>query len=174
MKIKQLHLGADHGGFAIKEELKPGLVEQLTAGGTLSDWGAHSWQSDDDYPQFGHAVAQAVTAAAASCDQDPEVWGILFCRSGAGMNMVANRYPLARAALCHCVKDAQQAREHNNANIVVLEGDRIGVDEARAILQTFFATPFGGGRHVRRLQQLADQSSTKLQPLITTNQAAAQ
>lgn len=156
MKIQQLHIGTDHGGFQVKEELKSWLAERVeNDGGVVEDHGAREFQPEDDYPHFGHLVAETVEMAQEPEDKNPSVFGLLLCRSGSGMAIVANRYPHVRAVVCRSVGDARHAREHNNANVVVLEGDFVTNDEARAITQTFFDTPFGGGRHVRRVKQLA-------------------
>jgi RpiB/LacA/LacB family sugar-phosphate isomerase len=156
MKIKALYLGTDHGGFAIKAILRPWLEELAgQAGGEVRDFGAKRLKPDDDYPEFAQPVARRVNQAAEAVDHDPTVWGVLLCRSGAGMAIVANRFPHNRAVVCRSVEDARHAREHNNANIVVLEGDYVTDAEAKAIVQTFFGTKFGGGRHARRLRQIA-------------------
>lgn len=155
MTIKSLFIGTDHGGFAIKQTLKPWLAELA---GQIDDLGAKTLDPDDDYPQFGRAVAEQVNSAAEPVEADPTVWGLLLCRSGAGMAIAANRFPSVRAVVCRSVEDARHAREHNNANVVVLEGDYVTDAEAKAIVQTFLGTKFGGGRHARRLRQISGGS----------------
>ncbi len=154
MKIKQLYSGADHGGWKIKQELLAWLAGPVSAAGEIMDLGADHLDPDDDYPLFAKAVSSRVSESREPVDQDPTVWGLLLCRSGAGMTILANRYPFVRAVVCRSVEDARHAREHNNANVVVLEGDYITLGEARAVIQAFLTTPFEGGRHARRLRQI--------------------
>lgn len=155
MKIKQLFIGTDHGGYRIKEVLKPWLEQQTGSRQAIVDKGALEFNPDDDYPLFGREVAEAIEAAAEPVDDDPTVFGLLLCRSGSGMAIVANRYPHVRAVVCRSVGDARHAREHNNGNVVVLEGDFLTDEEARAIVRTFLETKFGRGRHARRIKQIA-------------------
>lgn len=154
-----IFIGADHGGFLLKEELKKMLAEKsdqvFSHQPEVHDVGAFTHDPTDDYPQFGQAVAGKVAQSAPILDQDPENWGVLICRSGGGMAIAANRTPKIRAVVCRTIQDVDHARRHNNANVIVLEGDHIGPDAAWQCLQTFITTPFEGGRHTRRVQALA-------------------
>ena len=159
MKPQHIYIGSDHGGWQVKQELVPWLREQYPA---VEDMGAQELNPEDDYPVFAQRVGERVSHAALSLGltpasaQNPETVGILLCRSGAGMTIVANRFPLVRAVVCRNQDDARLAREHNNANIVVLEGDHVSIEEAKSIISSFLETEFAGGRHARRLEQIAD------------------
>lgn len=152
-----IFLGADHGGFELKEFLKTQLA--LSAEHQLKDAGAFALNPTDNYPEFAQEVAHAVSQASESADADqhisePQTWGILICRSGGGMAIAANRHKLVRAVVCRTLEDVDHARRHNNANILVLEGDHLVPETAMALVQSFLGTPFDGGRHERRVQQL--------------------
>jgi ribose 5-phosphate isomerase B len=138
-------IGSDHGGV----ELKDFLVETLRRQGLeLEDLGTRGKESVD-YPDFGRLVALKV--AKGEADR-----GILICTNGIGMSILANKFPGIRAALVQDPKAAQMSREHNNSNILVLGG---GVTEkalAEKILQVWLETPFGGGRHQRRVDKIAE------------------
>ena len=141
----RIAVGADHGGV----DLKSTLIAYLKAQGhTVKDFGTHT-KDACDYPEFSFVTAEAV----ASGDYDA---GVLICRSGIGMAMCANKVRGIRAARCETVKQAELARAHNNANVLVLSGDFINEETARKVLQTFLETPFEGGRHQRRVQQIND------------------
>ncbi len=135
-------LGADHGGF----EMKKALIEALNAKGVNAiDAGAHELNPKDDYPVFGAAVARMVSRGEASC-------GILVCRSGVGMGIVANRIPGVRAAIANDERTARLSREHNCSNVLVIPGDIVNDRKALKIIQAWMDTPFSGeARHRRRL-----------------------
>ncbi len=136
-------LGADHGGFALKQHLKAFLSEQ---GYDVLDLGAYDAQPVD-YPDFAVAVARAVAEARA--------WrGIMIDGAGIGSAMAANKVAGVRAALCYDLTTAQNAREHNDANVLTLGGTLIGTRLAVDITRTFLATEFGGGRHARRVDKI--------------------
>ena len=136
-------LGADHGGFALKEELKKGLTE---LGFDVLDLGTNSTAAVD-YPQYAVAVAQAVA--------DGRAWrGIMVDGAGIGSSMAANKVPGVRAALCYDLTTAANAREHNDANVLTLGGTLIGPRLAADIVKTFLTTAFGGGRHGPRVAQI--------------------
>ena len=137
-------IGADHGGF----ELKRALVRVLRAKGMeVADLGTHS-PAPCDYPTIGVKVAQAV--AGGRFDR-----GILLCKSGIGIAIVANKVPGIRAAVCHDRFDAQRSREHNDANILVLGAEKLGEPKATQVVDVWFRTPFeAGGRHERRVRQI--------------------
>jgi ribose 5-phosphate isomerase B len=136
-------IAADHGGFDLKESLVPVLK---TAGLTVLDLGTTSRESVD-YPEFADALAAALAAGRAQR-------GILICGTGIGISIAANRHPGIRAALCHDGLTARLARQHNDANVLVLGGRVIGIETAKDCLATFLDTPFEGGRHARRVAKL--------------------
>ena len=145
MSGKIVAIGADHAGFELKHTLLTALNDM---GFSILDFGTNDAKSVD-YPEFADAVSDAITAGDAEC-------GVLVCGSGIGMSIRANRHAGVRAALCHDEETARLAREHNDANILVL-GARVMADEvAIKCAQLFFATSFDGGeRHVRRVAKLA-------------------
>lgn len=139
-------IGSDHAGYALKEALKPTLVE---LGHEVIDLGTDSGEVSVDYPIFcvkvGHAVADG--------DADR---GIVIGGSGNGEQMSANKVPGVRAALCNDLYTARYARLHNDANVLSL-GARVAAEGlAQEIVGVFFATEFEGGRHVRRLEELTE------------------
>ncbi len=136
-------IGADHGGFAMKEDLKKFLQEQ---GYSLIDCGTND-TSAVDYPDFALAVAKLVSQGKA--------WrGIAIDGAGIGSCMVANKVPNVRAAMCYDYATAVNSREHNNANVLTLGAGLIGPNLARQIAQTWLATDFGGGRHAGRVDKI--------------------
>ena len=137
-------IGADHGGVA----LKASLVEWLQRRGiAVADLGTHS-PTPCDYPLIGLKVASAV--AQKKFDR-----GILLCKSGIGIAIVANKVPGIRAAVCSDQFDAERARAHNDANVLVLGAEKVREAQARRIVETWCATPFeAGGRHERRVRQI--------------------
>jgi ribose 5-phosphate isomerase B len=136
-------IAADHGGFDLKESLVPVLRE---AGVAVLDLGTTSRESVD-YPEFADALAAALAAGRAQR-------GVLICGTGIGISIAANRHPGIRAALCHDGSTARLARQHNDANVLVLGGRVIGIETAKDCLTTFLTTPFEGGRHARRVAKL--------------------
>ncbi len=147
-------LGADHGGFELKEALKEHLASQ---GVTLADFGTHSTLSTD-YPDYAQAVAQNVIGQKAEL-------GLLCCTTGVGMCMAANKVPGIRAALVVDEQMAQLARKHNNANVLCLGGKITAPGLAKKIVDAFLSAHFEGGRHERRInkmENLASASELKL------------
>lgn len=142
---KRIAIGADHGGFLLKEKIIEELKKKKYK---VSDSGPFS-KDPCDYPAFGFDVAKKVSKKKADR-------GILICRSGIGMAMVANKLPGARAGVCNTVKDAASSREHNDANILVLAADRISTKRALEILKVWLKTKTLGGRHARRVRQIKD------------------
>ncbi len=136
-------LGSDHAGFELKELLKAELLPQ---GYTVLDLGAFGPDSVD-YPDFGHAVAQAIEEGRAPM-------GLIVCGTGIGISIAANRNPAVRAALCHNGLEARLAREHNDANVLALGARIIGTEAAKDALSEFLNTEFGGGRHEGRVAKL--------------------
>jgi len=151
-------LGADHGGFEVKECVKKVLARR---GVEFEDLGCHSRDSVD-YPDYAREVAARVSAGTA--DE-----GILVCTTGIGMSIAANRFPRVYAALCLTPVMAQKARFHNNANVLVLAGDYTSPETATAIVEAWLNHSFSGAeRHQRRLRKidaytpLCDQGSAAL------------
>jgi ribose 5-phosphate isomerase B len=138
-------IGADHGGVELKNRL---VAELRTRGEEVRDVGAHDDVSVD-YPDYGRAVAELVSRGEAAR-------GILLCTNGIGMSIVANRFPGVRAALVSDATAARMAREHNDANVLVLGGGMTGAFHARELLRVFLDTPFAGGRHQRRLDKISE------------------
>ncbi|HEX5001155.1 MAG TPA: ribose 5-phosphate isomerase B [Bacteroidia bacterium] len=143
MKSNKIALGADHAGFTCKETIKEYLKE---TGNTLVDVGTYSEQSVD-YPDFAHQVATRVS------DKSVDI-GILFCGSGNGVAIAANKHKNIRAALCWTPEIARLARMHNNANILCIPARFVDADTAIAITAAFLETEFEGGRHERRVEKI--------------------
>ncbi len=139
-------LGCDHGGYALKEEIKKHLDDRGIA---YQDYGCDS-EASVDYPIYAKKVANAV--ASGECEQ-----GILICGTGIGISIAANKVPGIRAALCHDCFSAQATREHNNANILALGARVVGPGLALMIVDTFLDTPFSNDpRHVRRIGMIEE------------------
>ena len=148
-----LVIASDHGGLELKEELKGLLLER---GVPCEDLGTSDGTSVD-YPDFGERVARRVSESTAQL-------GILVCGTGIGMSIVANKFPGVRAALATDVFMATMAKEHNNANILVLGGRVLDNATARAMVAAWLETEFAGGRHQARLDKItALESALKLQ-----------
>ncbi len=140
---KTIAIAADHAGVGLKATLK----DDLSALGYIPlDLGTHSTESVD-YPDYAHALADALAQEKASL-------GILICGSGIGISIAANRHSHIRAALCHTALEARLARQHNNANVLVLGARIIGVESAKDALQSFLRTEFEGGRHALRVDKI--------------------
>jgi ribose 5-phosphate isomerase B len=136
-------LGADHGGYPMKEALKQVVAE---AGYSVIDCGTNSTESVD-YPDFAYAVAQLVA--------NGQAWrGIIVDGAGIGSCMAANKVPGVRAAMCYDQATAVNSREHNNANVLTLGAGLIGPSLAAQITRTWLETEFGGGRHGRRVDKI--------------------
>jgi ribose 5-phosphate isomerase B len=147
-------IGADHGGFELKEQLKIYLREW---GYQVLDLGTGSAESVD-YPDFAEAVALAVARG--------EAWlGIVLDSVGIGSSIAANKVPGARAALCYDRATARNSREHNDANVLTLGAKLIAPEAAREIVALWLATPFAGGRHQRRVDKIRkiEERSAKLE-----------
>lgn len=138
-------IGADHGGFKLKEEIKKYLDEKEIK---YEDKGAFSEESVD-YPNIAKLVARDVS------DKKADI-GILICRSGIGMSMCANKFKNVRCALCYKEQTAKFARMHNDANMLALGADYISTNDAICILRQFLATEFEGGRHQNRVDLISE------------------
>src|SRR3989338_10991353 len=140
----KIYLGADHGGYKLKEKIKGWMGEW---GYEYEDLGAFELNPDDDYPDFAFAVAKAVA--------NLETFGILACRSGAGVVMAANKVKGIRAGSAHNIESAQHLKAHNNANILAVSGDWLNNAQAKEVIKAFLETKFEAGRHQRRLAKIA-------------------
>jgi ribose 5-phosphate isomerase B len=141
----KIYLGADHGGFKLKEEIKNWLKEW---GHSFEDFGATKFDPEDDYPDFAWPVAVKV-------GHEKGALGILICRSGQGECIVANKAKGARAALAWNEQTAHAARNDDDANILCLAADYTTLDTAKKIVQTFLTTPFGTEeRFLRRVNKV--------------------
>ena len=140
----RIAVASDHAGFDLKELLKRDLLE---AGHDVLDLGTNSAASVD-YPDFGHAMAQAIGSGQAGR-------GVLVCGTGIGISIAANRHPQVRAALVHDETSARLSREHNDANVVAFGQRLIGTETARASLKVFLNTAVEGGRHAGRVAKLS-------------------
>ncbi len=142
----KIAIGSDHGGFELKEVVKPLLVE---LGHEVEDVGCFSADSVD-YPQQAKQVASMVQDGKADR-------GILICGTGIGMSIVANRFKGIRATLCHELFTAEMSRRHNDSNILCMGGRVIGPGLALEMVRVWLSTSFDGGRHSRRLCQIDRQ-----------------
>ena len=139
----EIGLACDHGGFELKEELKPFLK---SLGCEPVDPGTFN-EDSVDYPDYGILVAEKVSRGEFEK-------GVLICGTGIGMSIVANKFRGVRAALVNELYSARCSREHNDANILVLGGRVVGRELAKEIVRTWLTTPFTGGRHKRRLEKI--------------------
>lgn len=138
----KVYIASDHAGYEMKEAIKKHFSSLFE----WEDLGTSSSESVD-YPDYAHPLASAVA-------QSPESRAVLLCGTGNGVAMTANKHADVRAALCWNTEIASLARQHNNANVVVLPARFISPDEAFAIVDTFFNTSFEGGRHARRVEKI--------------------
>ncbi len=141
----RIALGSDHAGFTLKSLLADHLA---AAGHEILDLGTDAAAVSVDYPRFGRAVGEAVVDGRAER-------GVCVCGTGIGISIAANKVPGIRAAVVHDSTTAALARRHNDANVVCLGGRTTGPAEAMDAVDAFFTTGFEGGRHQRRIGQLA-------------------
>jgi ribose 5-phosphate isomerase B len=141
--MRRIVIASDHGGFGLKEKLKPYLEKK---GFKIKDLGTSSKDSCD-YPEFAYSLAKAISGGKYKR-------GILICKSGIGNSIVANRLAGVRAALCYNVKAARLSRGHNDSNVLVLGSLFVNVNLAKKITGVWLNTEFKGGRHQRRLKQI--------------------
>lgn len=140
---KVVAMGADHGGYELKEILKK---EVSSLGYDVMDVGTHSTEAVD-YPDFAHEVARAVS--------EGKAWrGILIDGAGIGSCIVANKVPGVRAGMAYDYSSAVNGREHNDTNVVTLGAGLIGANLAKQIVAVWLSTAFGGGRHERRVNKI--------------------
>ena len=140
---KVVAIGADHGGFEMKENLRTYLAE---LGFDVRDMGAYT-KGAVDYPDFAHDVARLVSSGKA--------WrGIMIDGAGIGSCIVANKVPGVRAGMAYDYTSAVNSREHNDTNVLTLGAGLIGINLARQIVKTWLTTEFGGGRHLPRIEKI--------------------
>ena len=143
MEIETIGLACDHAGYELMQYVKQYLEEK---GLKYKDFGTYSTESCD-YPDFAHALAEGI--------EKGEVYpGIAICGSGEGISMTLNKHQSIRAALCWIPEIAHLARQHNDANVLVMPGRFISNDMAKNILDEFLSTQFEGGRHQRRIDKI--------------------
>jgi ribose 5-phosphate isomerase B len=140
----RIAVGSDHAGYLLKTFLVAHLAEQ---GHDVEDLGTHSERSVD-YPEFGAAVGRAVTEGRAQI-------GLCTCGTGMGIAIAANKILGVRAAVVHDVTTARLARAHNHANVVCMGGRIVGNEVAKDAMDTFLSTALAGGRHERRIEEIA-------------------
>jgi ribose 5-phosphate isomerase B len=143
MNNLKISIACDHAGFKLKEQLVKYLLSEEYK---VDDLGTYTDESVD-YPDFGHLLAVAVEAG--NCD-----YGISICGSGNGINMVVNKHPGIRSALCWNEEISRLARAHNDANVCALPGRFINYETAVMIINIFLNTNFEGGRHKRRVNKI--------------------
>ena len=141
----KIALASDHAAYALKDELAGWLREQ---GHDVADLGTNGAESVD-YPDFGYKLAEHVAAGKAER-------GVALCGTGIGISIAINRNPAVRCALVSEPLSARFARDHNDAQIIALGARVIGSEMAKACIEAFLATPFGGDRHVRRVNKLSE------------------
>ncbi|MBC3889264.1 ribose 5-phosphate isomerase B [Acetobacterium paludosum] len=141
----KIAIGSDHGGFDLKEVIKPYLIE---LGHEVVDFGTESHESCD-YPIYGQRVGEAVSFG--DCDR-----GIVICGTGIGISVAANKIPGIRGGVCTNEFMAAMSREHNDANVLALGARVIGEGLALRIVKVFLETEFAGGRHQRRIDKIRE------------------
>jgi ribose 5-phosphate isomerase B len=140
---KTIALGSDHGGYRLKETLKPVLH---SLGLEVRDVGVHD-ERPSDYPDIALEVAELVASGAVSR-------GIVIDGAGIGSSIAANKVPGIRAALCYDKASARNSREHNDSNVLTLGARLLTTTQAEEVLRTWMGTPFAGGRHQARVQKI--------------------
>jgi ribose 5-phosphate isomerase B len=143
MKTFKIAVGCDHAGYLTKESIKNFLED---ANHKVWDFGTYSEESVD-YPDFAHPLAKSIEAGEYE-------FGFLFCGSGNGVNIVANKYQGIRSALCWNDEIARLARQHNNANICAIPARFVDLHEAKQIVKIFLESEFEDGRHSRRVNKI--------------------
>jgi ribose 5-phosphate isomerase B len=144
VKNKKVAIVSDHAGFYLKETLLKYLIDNKVE---LKDLGCYSYDVSDDYPDFGHPLAKAVSGGEFDL-------GISICGTGNGINMTVNKHQGIRSALCWNEEIGRLAREHNDANICSLPARFINESEAILIVRAFLESEFEGGRHKRRIEKI--------------------
>ena len=146
----RIAIASDHAALDLKTELRDWLIEQ---GHEVADLGPETADSVD-YPDYGYKLASVVADGTA-------MRGIALCGSGLGISMAVNRNPQVRCALVSEQLSARLAREHNDANVIAMGARLIGIEQAKACVQTFLETAFAGDRHQRRVDKLSNPPATE-------------
>jgi ribose 5-phosphate isomerase B len=147
---ERIAIASDHAAV----ELKAALVEHMRGNGQeVVDLGPEG-ANPVDYPDYGYKIAEAIASGTATK-------GIAVCGSGIGISIAVNRHPAARAALVSEPLSARLAREHNDANVLAMGARLIGIAMAKECVDVFLSTPFGGDRHLHRVQKLSNPSFAK-------------
>jgi ribose 5-phosphate isomerase B len=146
----RIAIASDHAALELKAALADHLRE---AGHSVDDLGPQDGTSVD-YPDYGYKLAEAIARGAAER-------GVALCGSGIGMSIAVNRNPACRAALVSEPLSAKLCREHNDANVIAMGARLTGIDMAKACIDAFLQTPFGGDRHVRRVEKLSNPPFVK-------------
>jgi ribose 5-phosphate isomerase B len=149
-----LVIGSDHGGYALKEQLKDFL---RSLGVRCEDLGTFN-ETPVDYPDIAELIGQKVAAGTAQR-------GIVIDGAGVGSAIAANKIPGVRAAACYDTYTARNSREHNNANVLSLGSRNLGIDIAKEIVKTWLETGFGGGRHLKRIEKILALEQKYSRPL---------
>lgn len=142
-KSRYIAIGCDHAGFSLKTYVMDALRRK---GYHFQDFGCFSEESVD-YPDIIHPLSRSI-------NDGTYPFGLIFCGSGIGVSMVANKYPLVRAALCWDDEQARLSREHNDANVLSMAGRYLDKDKAVGMSEIFLNTAFEGGRHQRRVEKI--------------------
>ncbi len=150
----KIALACDHAGFALKDRLAAAV---RAAGHEVEELGTDRADVSVDYPDYAAPAARAVAEGRADR-------AVLLCATGIGMSMVANKIAGVRAALCCTEADAELSRRHNDANVLCLGGRGCPPETAEKILSVWLATPFDGGRHVRRIEKMMSLDCTERVP----------
>lgn len=147
----RLHIGSDHAGLELKSEL---IAHLVNSGHDITDHGPYEYDALDDYPVFCIPAAEATAL-------DPSSLGIVIGGSGNGEQMAANKVKGVRAALAWSIETAKLGKEHNNANVIAIGGRMHSIEECKAIIDAFIATPFSNDeRHVRRINLISKYEET--------------
>ena len=146
----RIAIASDHAAIALKSALVSYLTE---AGHQVDDLGPHD-ETSVDYPDFGYKLAEAIASGTAER-------GVALCGSGIGISIAVNRNPACRCALVSEPLSAKLSREHNDANVIAMGARLTGIDMAKACLDAFLATDFGGDRHARRVDKLSNPVFSK-------------
>ena len=147
----RLHIGSDHAGLELKNEL---LAHLVNSGHDVTDHGPYEYDALDDYPDFCIPAAQAVA-------KDPTSLGVVIGGSGNGEQISANKVKGIRAVLAWSIETAKLGKEHNNANVVSIGGRMHSIDQCKEIIDAFIATPFSNDeRHIRRINKISKFEET--------------
>jgi ribose 5-phosphate isomerase B len=146
----RIAIASDHAAFELKAAL---AAHMRSLGHEVLDLGPGT-ADPVDYPDYGYKLAQAIASGEATR-------GVAICGSGIGISIAINRHPAARAALVSEPLSARLAREHNDANVIALGARLVGIEMAKACVETFLTTEFGGDRHLRRVEKLSNPSFAK-------------